>query len=174
MQTLDSLPKGKQIKIASETLDLFAPLARRFGYNAVKNELEDLSLMILNTEAYNDIVTGLQDAKREREAYVGRFIEPIRERLKEDGFKFEIYGRSKNVYSIYRKMERQDKPLEEIYDIIAFRIVLEDVDQKGKEDCWRVYSIMTDKYKPLPERFRDFISVPKSNGYQSLQAFGRV
>jgi GTP diphosphokinase / guanosine-3',5'-bis(diphosphate) 3'-diphosphatase len=168
MQTLESLEKRKQIKIASETLDLFAPLARRFGYNAVKNELEDLSLKILNPEAYDQIVAGLRDAKPERDAYVQRFIDPIRERLAGDGFEFEIYGRSKNLYSIYRKMQRQDKPLEEIYDIIAIRIILKDTDQKGKEDCWRVYSIMTDKYKPLPERFRDFISVPKSNGYQSL------
>ncbi len=168
MKTLDSLPQRKQIKIASETLDLFAPLARRFGYNVVKNELEDLSLKVLNPEIYEEITSGLRDAKPERDAYVHRFIEPMRRRLEKDGFQFEIYGRSKNIYSIYKKMQRQNKPLEEIYDIIAIRIVLRDIEQKGKEDCWRVYSIMTDEYKPLPERFRDFISVPKSNGYQSL------
>ena len=168
MRTLDSLPRAKQIKIASETIELFAPLAHRFGLFAVKGELEDLTLKALEPEAYFEIASGLRDTKKERESYVASFIDPLRKRLTDKGFEFEIYGRPKHIYSIYRKMRRQGKPLNEIYDLFAIRIVLKTDGRRGKEDCWRVYSIITDLYQPLPERFRDFISVPKSNGYQSL------
>ncbi len=168
MRTLGSLPKHKQLKIASETLELFAPLAHRFGFFSIKREFEDLSLKVLDPEAYAEIEAGLKASQQEREQYIQSFIEPLKAILEEEGFSFEIYGRSKNFYSIYRKMKRQDKPLDEIYDVFAIRIVLDSEGRKGKEDCWRVYSIITDLYKPLPERFRDFISVPKSNGYQSL------
>ncbi len=168
MRTIDSLPKQKQLKIASETLELFAPLAHRFGLHAVKSELEDLTLKVLNPDDYYGIVRGLRASKQERESYIKRFVEPVSERLKSDEFDFDIYGRSKNIYSVFRKMKRQNKPIDEIYDLFAIRIVLKSKGKKGKEDCWRVYSIITDLYKPLPERFRDFISVPKSNGYQSL------
>ena len=168
MQTLDSLPAHKRLKIANETLVLFAPLAHRFGFFTIKSQLEDLCLSALHPEEYEEITSGLRNSKKERDSYVGQFIKPLKERLKEEGFKFEMYGRSKNLYSIFRKMKRQDKPLTEIYDIFAIRIILEGEGTKGKEDCWRLYSIITDLYKPMPERFRDFISVPKSNGYQSL------
>ena len=168
MQTLGSLPVHKQLRIASETLNLFAPLAHRFGFNSLKNQLEDLSLAYIHPDEYEEITTGLRNSQSEREGYIAGFIEPLRSRLEDDGFTFDIYGRSKNLYSIYRKMKRQDKPLKEIYDIFAIRIVLEGEGSKGKEDCWRVYSVITDLFKPIPERFRDFISVPKSNGYQSL------
>ena len=168
MRTLGSLSRHKQFKIATETLELFAPLAHRFGFNALKSELEDLTLKVLNPEMYKLIERGLQESSKEREAYIQQFIEPVRARLKQDGFRFKIYGRSKNFYSIYRKMKRQNKPLGEIFDIFAVRIVLESTGKEGREDCWLVYSILTDLYKPLPERFRDFVSVPKSNGYQSL------
>ncbi|MGA1494304.1 MAG: RelA/SpoT family protein [Rhodothermales bacterium] len=168
MQTLESLPVHKQLRIASETLNLFAPLAHRFGFNSLKNQLEDLSLAYIHPDEYKEITTGLRNSQSEREGYIAGFIEPLRNRLEDDGFTFDIYGRSKNLYSIYRKMKRQDKPLKEIYDIFAIRIVLEGEGPKGKEDCWRVYSVITDLFKPIPERFRDFISVPKSNGYQSL------
>lgn len=168
MRTIGSLSKKKQLKIATETLEIFAPLAHRFGFFNLKSEFEDLSLKVLNPSEYEIISHGLRDARKERDAFVARFIEPIRSRLKEDGFGFDISGRSKNTYSIYRKMQRQSKSLDEIYDIFAIRIVLQKSGQKGKEDCWRVYSIITDLYKPLADRFRDFLSVPKSNGYQSL------
>ena len=168
MQTLESLPVHKQLRIASETLNLFAPLAHRFGFNSLKNQLEDLSLAYIHPDEYEEITTGLRNSQSEREGYIAGFIKPLRNRLEDDGFTFDIYGRSKNLYSIYRKMKRQDKPLKEIYDIFAIRIVLEGEGPKGKEDCWRVYSVITDLFKPIPERFRDFISVPKSNGYQSL------
>ncbi len=168
MRTIESLPRQKQLKIASETRDLFAPLAHRFGLFAIKSELEDLSLKALEPEAYDHILSGLRANRQEREVYIRHFIEPLKARLEEDGFAFDIYGRSKNVHSIYRKMKAQNKPLGEIYDIFAIRIVLKTEGRKGKEDCWRVYSIITDLYQAQPERFRDFISVPKSNGYQSL------
>ncbi len=168
MRTIEALPKSKRLKIASETRDLFAPLAHRFGLFAVKSELEDLCLRVIEPEAYYHIVRGLRATKEERDAYIAAFIEPVRKRLEEDGFGFDIYGRSKNISSIHRKMQRQDKPLDEIFDLFAIRIVLQGQGKEGRQDCWRVYSIMTDLYKPLPERFRDFISVPKSNGYQSL------
>ena len=168
MRTIESLPMKKRLKIASETLDLFAPLAHRFGLFAIKSEYEDLSMSVLHPDEYESIVRGLRDSREERESFIASFIEPVRARLKRDGFEFEINGRSKNAYSIWQKMKAQDKPLEEIYDVFAIRIVLQSEGSKGKEDCWRVYSVITDLYKPLPERFRDFISVPKSNGYQSL------
>lgn len=168
MRTLESLPKHRQIKIATETRELFAPLAHRFGFNAIKSELEDLSLRYLDPEAFFTIQKELKASRQEHEAYIASFIGPVRERLEQDDFAFDIYGRSKSIYSIYRKMKRQDKPLDEIYDLLAIRVVLKTTGRKGKEDCWRVYSIITDLFKPLPERFRDFISVPKSNGYQSL------
>ena len=168
MRTIESLPKQKQIKIAGETLDLFAPLAHRFGLFALKSELEDLCLKVLNPEIYYEIVRGLNATKTERKSYIDRFITPLENHLKDNGFDFEIYGRPKHLYSVARKMQRQEKTLEEIYDLFAIRIVLTSDGKKGKEDCWRVYSVITDLYRPLPERFRDFLSVPKSNGYQSL------
>ena len=168
MRTIEALPQAKQFKKASETQDLFAPLAHRFGLFAIKSELEDLALKVLDADAYHHITSTLREAQDQREAFIERFIGPIEERLKGEGFTFDIYGRSKNIYSIHRKMKRQGKPLEEIYDIFAIRIVLDRDGKQGREDCWRVYSIITDLYKPLPTRFRDFISNPKSNGYQSL------
>ena len=168
MQTLGSLPAHKQFRIASETLNLFAPLAHRFGFHSLKVALEDLCLAYIHPEEYEEIVTGLRNTQNDRDAYINAFITPLSEKLRDEGFEFDMYGRSKNLHSIYRKMKRQDKPLNEIYDIFAIRIVLENEGSKGKEYCWRVYSIITDLYKPMPERFRDFVSVPKSNGYQSL------
>ncbi len=168
MRTLDSLPLEKRLKIAADTLDLFAPLAHRFGLHEVKSELEDLSLKYLEPEAYKSITDGLKAKRRQRERYIEGFIEPIRTELEEAGFEFEIYGRPKSIYSIFRKMRKQQTELDEIYDLFAIRVILQSEGKKGREDCWRVYSILTDLYQPLPERFRDFISVAKSNGYQSL------
>ena len=168
MRTIEALPKKKQLQKASETKELFAPLAHRFGLFKIKSELEDLSFEVLDPEAYTHIVDRLEEMAEQREAYIAAFIDPLAEHLEEEGFEFEIKGRVKNVYSIHRKMERKNKPIDEIYDIFAIRVILQSNGSKGKEDCWRVYSLVTDLYKPLPERFRDFISVPKSNGYQSL------
>ena len=168
MKTIESLPTSKQLKIASETLNLFTPLAHRFGLQRIKSELEDLSLKIIEPDLHAAIISGLQGSRQERESLIRRFIVPLRHNLQKQGFDFEIKGRSKNLYSIFQKMQAQNKPLEEIYDVFAIRIILNSEGGKRKEDCWRVYSIVTDLYKPIPERFRDFISVPKSNGYQSL------
>ncbi len=168
MRTLSSLPIDRQLKIASETRVLFAPLTHRFGLFKIKNELEDLSLKVLDQQGFYEISEGLHAKKHEREAYVKTFTEPLKAHLLDAGFLFEIYGRPKHISSIYRKMRKQGVSLDEIYDLFAVRIVMSTNGRQGKEDCWRVYSLITDLYKPIPERFRDFISVPKSNGYQSL------
>ncbi len=168
MRTIESLPRHKQIKIATETRDLFAPLAHRFGLFAVKSELEDLTLKVLDHDSFQSIERSMKASKGEREAYIKNFIQPLRERLASDGFEFDINGRSKNIYSIWRKMKEQEKEYSEIYDVFAIRIILKSEGRKGKEDCWRVYSIISDLYTPIMGRFRDFLSTPKSNGYQSL------
>ena len=168
MRTLGALPQRKRIQIATETLDLYTPLAHRFGLHEVKTEFEDLALKYLEPEAYQAIARGLNTKRRQREKFIERFIEPIRRELEASDFKFDIYGRPKSIHSIWRKMRRQDVNLDEIYDLFAIRVILHSEGKKGKEDCWRAYSLLTDLYPPIPERFRDFISVPKSNGYQSL------
>ncbi|MFN3597396.1 MAG: RelA/SpoT family protein [Rubricoccaceae bacterium] len=168
MRTLGSLPPPKRLKIAAETLELFAPLAHRFGLHQVKTQLEDLALKHLEPEAFRAIADGLNAKRKQRERFIERFIEPIRRELTEAGLSFEITGRPKSIYSIYRKMKRQEKTLDEIYDLFAIRVILHSTGRKGRTDCWTVYSILTDLYQPIPERYRDFISTPKSNGYQSL------
>lgn len=166
MRTIKHLPLHKQVKIATETRDLYAPLAHRFGLNKVKSELEDLCFRTIDSQGYRFISRKLREKKEDREAFIEEFMEPIREQLYRVGFNFEIKGRPKHIYSIYRKMVTQQKPFEEIYDLFAIRIILDA--PHTREDCWRVYSYITDTYTPIPERFRDFLSVPKANGYQSL------
>jgi GTP pyrophosphokinase/guanosine-3',5'-bis(diphosphate) 3'-pyrophosphohydrolase len=166
MRTLHHLPHEKQIKIATETMQLYAPLAGRFGLFRIKNELEDLCFRTIDPTSYRFIVRKLKDKREDREAFVKAFMKPIKKELKKMDFKADIKGRPKHIYSIYRKMQRQQKPFEEVYDLFAIRIIL--LNPHTKEDCWRVYSLITDWYTPIPERFRDFISVPKANGYQSL------
>ncbi len=166
MRTIQHLPRDKQLKIANETMELYAPLAHRFGLFQIKSELEDLCFKVLDPTSYKFIARKLREKKEAREAFIEEFMDPIRNQLDEMGYKFEIKGRPKHIYSIFRKMQRQQKPFEEIYDLFAIRVILED--PHTKEDCWRVYSIITDWYTPIPKRFRDFISVPKANGYQSL------
>jgi guanosine-3',5'-bis(diphosphate) 3'-pyrophosphohydrolase len=168
MRTLDGLARDKQVRIAAETRDLFAPLAHRFGLHEVKTELEDLSLKYLEPEAYQAIADGLIAKKRQRQRYVQKFIEPVRAELAAAGFQFEIVGRPKSIYSIWRKMRKQEIELDAVYDLFAIRIILQSEGKQGREDCWRAYSVLTALYKPIAARFRDFISVPKSNGYQSL------
>ena len=166
MRTIQHLPREKQLQIATETLELYAPLAHRFGLFNIKNELEDLCFKVIDPNSFQFISRKLKEKKQDREAFIESFMEPVRKELSGQGFTFEIKGRPKHIYSIFRKMQRQQKPFEEIYDLFAIRIILED--PHTKEDCWRVYSIITDWYTPIPKRFRDFISVPKANGYQSL------
>jgi len=166
MRTIQHLSRNKQLSIATETMELFAPLAHRFGLYNIKSELEDLSFKTLDPTGYKFIARKLREKKDAREEFIRKFLEPVEEQLENSGFRFTIKGRPKHIYSIYRKMTRQQKPFEEIYDLFAIRIIL--LDPHSKEDCWRVYSFITDSYTPIPERFRDFISVPKANGYQSL------
>ncbi len=166
MRTISALPRQKQLKKATETMELYAPLAHRFGLFKIKNEFEDLCFKVIDPNSFKFIARKLREKKEARESFIRQFMEPIENELETQKFHFEIKGRPKHIYSIYRKMQLQQKPFEEIYDLFAIRIILED--PHTKEDCWRVYSVITDWYTPIPKRFRDFISVPKANGYQSL------
>ena len=168
MRTLDSMARDKQLKIASETLYLYAPLAHRLGLNAIKTEMEDLGLKYTETEAYDSIIQKLKETQRERTRYINKFSLPIINTLTEQGFNFDIKGRSKSIFSIYHKMKKQNIPFEEVYDIFAIRIIVRTPFEQEKADCWRVYSIVTDYYHPSPDRLRDWISSPKANGYESL------
>lgn len=165
MRTLEYLPPEKQRRMARETLEIYAPFAHRFGLASIKWELEDLSFKHLHRESYDMIARELKSRRREREAYIRRFSEPIERRLKEEGFRFEISGRPKHFYSIYNKMLARSKPLEEIYDLFAVRVIL---DTEDTNDCFTVYGIVSDIYMPNPDRFKNYISMPKKNGYQSI------
>jgi GTP diphosphokinase / guanosine-3',5'-bis(diphosphate) 3'-diphosphatase len=168
MRTLDSMPRDKQLKIASETSYLYAPLSHRLGLYAIKTELDDLSMKYMEPEMYRAIAQKLQQTKRERNKFINEFIEPLKDELSRQSLKFEIKGRSKSIHSIRNKMKKQGIPFEEIYDLFAIRIIIESPFEKEKADCWKVYSIITDNYVPSPERLRDWISTPKANGYESL------
>lgn len=168
MRTMDSMPRKKQLKIASETLYLYAPLAHRLGFYAIKSELEDLGMKYQEAEAYKDIAKRLAETKRERTRYMNEFMKPLRERLEKDDFKFEMYGRPKSIYSIYNKIKNKGVTFDEVHDLFAIRIILETPVDHEKADCWRVYSMVTELYHPNPDRLRDWISTPKANGYESL------
>ncbi|MFN0158183.1 MAG: RelA/SpoT family protein [Bacteroidota bacterium] len=165
MRTLEYLPPEKQKRMSKETLDIYAPFAHRFGLAGIKWELEDLSFKYLYRESYDMIARELKSRRRERESYIKKFAEPIEKRLKQAGYKFEISGRPKHLYSIYNKMMKRSKPLDEIYDLFAIRIIL---DTQDGNDCFAVYGLISDIYIPNPERFKNYISVPKKNGYQSI------
>jgi GTP diphosphokinase / guanosine-3',5'-bis(diphosphate) 3'-diphosphatase len=167
MRTLDYLPKEKQLRLAKETLDIYAPFAHRFGLAKIKWELEDLAFKYLHTTEYEDIAHKLKSRRRERELYIKKFVGPIAKRLKEEGMKFEIEGRPKHLFSIYNKMINRSKPLDEIYDLFAVRVIL---DTENNNECFTVYGILSSIYIPIPERFKNYISVPKKNGYQSIHA----
>lgn len=168
MRTLDSMKREKQLKISSETVYVYAPLAHRMGLYAIKTEMEDLSMKYLEPDTYRYIAQKLQDTKRERARYINDFIRPIKEKLEKAEFSFEIYGRPKSIHSIWNKMKKKGVAFEEVYDLFAIRILVDAPLEKEKEDCWKVYSIITDEYKPSIERLRDWLSNPKSNGYEAL------
>lgn len=165
MRTIDSLSRERQERLARETMEIYAPFAHRFGLGNMKWELEDLSFKVLNPAAYEDIQQRLAKTRREQEEIIRRFAEPIEEKLRENGLTFEINGRPKHFYSIYRKMLAQGKSVEEMYDLLAIRIIL---DTEDNNECFLAYGIVSEIYRPIPERFKNFISVPKKNGYQSL------
>lgn len=169
MRTLGSMQRDKQLKIASETLFLYAPMAHRLGLHNIKTELEDLSLKIQEPEAYDEIQTKLQKTQEVRTRFINKFSLPIKKALEESGMKCEIKGRPKSIYSIWNKMKTKQVPFEEVFDVFALRIIIDAEPQNEKTDCWRAYSIVTDFYQPNIDRLRDWISVPKANGYESLQ-----
>lgn len=168
MRTMDFMPRQKQLKIASETIYLYAPLAHRLGLYAIKSELEDLSMKYLEPDTYKYIATQLNEKKAERTLFIKRFVEPIREILAEQGLLADIYGRPKSIHSIWNKMKSKNIPFEEVYDLFAIRIILDSPPENEKADCWKAYSIVTDLYRPNPDRLRDWVSSPKGNGYESL------
>ena len=168
MRTLDSMPRHKQLKIASETMYLYAPLAHRLGLYAIKSELEDLHLKYTDADTYAFIIEKINETRLSRNKFIKSFIAPIEEELIAQGFKFTIKGRPKSVHSIYTKMKNQNIPFEEVYDLFAIRIILDSEEDMEKPDCWQVYSIVTDFYRPNPDRLRDWISTPRANGYESL------
>ncbi|HTX17136.1 MAG TPA: bifunctional (p)ppGpp synthetase/guanosine-3',5'-bis(diphosphate) 3'-pyrophosphohydrolase [Bacteroidota bacterium] len=165
MRTLEYLPAEKQERLSKETLDIYAPFAHRFGLAKIKWELEDLAFKHLHRKEYEEIAHAIKSKRREREHYIRKFTIPIEKRLKEEDYTFEIEGRPKHLYSIYNKMVKRGKPLEEIYDMFAVRIVLDTADDNK---CFSVYGIVSEIYKPISERFKNYISIPKKNGYQSL------
>lgn len=168
MRTLDHMKREKQLKIASETVWVYAPLAHRMGLYSIKTELEDLSMKYMEPEAYKDIAKKLSETKRERTRYINEFIRPIKDKLIEAEFDFEIYGRPKSIHSIWNKIKKKSVAFEEVYDLFAIRVILNAPPEKEKEQCWKVYSMITDEYNPSPERLRDWLSNPKSNGYEAL------
>ncbi len=168
MRTLESMSREKQLKISSETTYIYSPLAHRLGLYEIKSELEDLALKYTQPEVYWEIAQGLRETKRERSRYINEFIRPIKEELQDLGLNVDIYGRPKAIHSIWNKMRTKHVAFEEVYDLFAIRIILNSPQEKEKEDCWKVYSVITNFYKPSPERLRDWISVPKGNGYEAL------
>jgi GTP pyrophosphokinase len=168
MRTLDSMKPEKQLKIASETVYVYAPLAHRMGLYTIKTEMEDLSMKYLEPEAYKEIARKLAETRRERTRYINEFVKPLKEKLDKGGFDFEIHGRPKSIHSIWNKIKKKGVSFEEVYDLFAIRIIVNSSPEKEKEDCWKVYSMITDEYTPSPERLRDWLSNPKSNGYEAL------
>ena len=168
MQTMDAMPAHKQVKIASETLYIYAPLAHRLGLYNIKTTLEDLGLKYTESDVYNDISAKIIESKEEQDAYIETFSEKIRETLKDQNFEYTIKGRSKSIYSICRKMRAQNVRFEEVYDKFAIRIIYKSNEKNEKFDAWKIYSIVTEHYNPNPLRLRDWITNPKTTGYESL------
>ena len=168
MRTLDSEPENMRMQVARESSFLYAPLAHRMGLYKIKTELEDLSLKHTNRDVYKEIAHKLNESKRSRDIYIHEFISPLKEKLNELGCTFEIKGRTKSIHSIYNKIKKQNTPFENIYDLFAIRVVFDVPLEKEKAACWQAYSIVADMYQPNPKRLRDWLSIPKSNGYESL------
>ena len=168
MRTLDSMPVVKQLKISSETVYLYAPMAHRLGLYSIKSELEDLAFKYTESKIYKTIKQKLKDSEAERKRFINKFIYPIKKSLREQGVDFKIYGRVKSISSIWGKMKKKGIPFEEVYDLFAIRIIINTTLEMEKIDCWKVYSIVTDFYKPKHDRLRDWVSIPKANSYEAL------
>ena len=167
-QIKDSENNEARLEVANEAAYLYAPLAHKLGLYKLKSELEDLSLKYTQHDIYYHIKDKLNATKAARDRYIEAFIEPVKRKLEESGLKFHIKGRTKSIHSIYQKMKKQGCPFEGVYDLFAIRVILDSPEDKEKQECWQVYSIVTDMYLPNPKRLRDWLSVPKSNGYESL------
>ena len=169
MRTLESMPTNKQLKIAGETIYLYAPLAHRLGLYSIKTELEDLSLKYRHPNVFNEIALKIKDNEKKRQQEINRFSLPIIEKLGRNNIKFDINGRPKSIFSIWNKMQTKNIPFEEVYDLMAIRIVFKPLNPEiEKAQCWQIYSLITDIYTPKPDRIRDWISSPKANGYEAL------
>lgn len=168
MRTLDSMRADKQLKIASETKFLYAPLSHRLGLYSIKSELDDLSFKYMEPEVYAMLTRKLKSTQDVRNRFIRLFTHPIKEALTREGYHFTIKVRTKSLSSIWKKMQSKDIPFEEVYDLFAIRIIVDTSPEMEKPDCWRIYSIVTDFYQPSPERLRDWISTPRANGYESL------
>lgn len=171
MRTLDSMAENKRLKIAAETIFFYAPLAHRLGLYTIKSELEDLSLKHEHPGIYNELYEKVKANEEKHQNLINHFSLPIIEKLSKEGYIFDIKGRPKSIYSIYSKMQKKNIPFEEIYDILAIRIVFHPKNRiPEKAQCWAIYSLITDIYKPKPDRLRDWVSTPKANGYEALHA----
>ena len=168
MRTIAPMPKHKQLSIAAETDYIYAPLAHRLGLYNIKSELQDIILRIQEPETYEEIEQKLSEGDQQRKRYIREFIKPLKEKLDELGFEYRIVGRPKSIASIFNKIKKKQVPFEEIYDLFAIRIILNVPQEKEKSACWLVYSILTETHQPIPERLKDWITTPKSNGYESL------
>ncbi len=168
LRTIDAQPKHKQLKIAAETEYIYTPLAHRLGLYNIKTEFQDICLKITDPEMYQEISHKLSDSDQARSEYIAEFIKPLKEELQHLGAPFRVLGRSKAISSIYSKIKNNNVTFEEIFDIFAVRIIIDVPIEKEKSYCWQIYSIITDVYKPIPERLKDWVTTPKGNGYESL------
>jgi GTP pyrophosphokinase len=168
MRTLGAMPRHKQLKIAAETSYVYAPLAHRLGLYNIKTEYLDLCMKITDPDDYREIARKLAETKRSREAYISAFIKPLSQKLDDLNVHYQIVGRAKSIYSIWNKIKNKNVPFEEIYDLFAVRIIVDVPIEQERLICWQIYSIVTDVHTPIPERLKDWITTPKSNGYESL------
>jgi len=168
MRTLDSMPRNKQLRVSSETIYLYAPLAHRLGLNAIKTELEDLYLRFTDYSVYREVADKIDETRASRNKFIKQFVQPLKDELDKLNIECEIKSRPKSIFSIYNKMRKQNIPFEEVYDLFAVRLILDTPVEQEKSYCWQAYSIVTDYYTPNPDRLRDWISTPKANGYESL------
>ncbi len=167
MRTLDSLPEHRRLRMALETRDIYAPLAHRFGLGKMKVDLENLALKYIDPKMYDYLLKQVRLSRNERIAYLNKMIVPIQSDLEKQGFKVEVQGRAKHLYSIYNKMRQKNKQFEDIHDLYGLRVIIE---SEKISDCFAVYGYITQKYPPIPQHFKDYISIPKHNGYQSLHS----
>lgn len=168
MRSIDVFDSGKQLKLALECSNIYAPLAHRLGLYRIKTELEELSMKIIEPDEYRNIARHLNETKKLRNKYIQGFVQPLKTELQKHGISCEIKGRPKSISSIWNKMKKQNVEFDEVYDLFAIRIILQNIDKNEKADCWKTYSVVTDMYRPNPKRLRDWISTPKTNGYESL------